>query len=77
MIYGMGEVLANTHAMSPMPSKQLPAFLRPPVHKHSQIPYHRDFLMLTEFTEDVGPVPLVSLIRYKLFHVNNNLTQRK
>ncbi|XP_067951012.1 uncharacterized protein [Watersipora subatra] len=56
MIYGMAEVLMNQESSDSLPC--LPSFLQPPVNPITKSRLYRDFFMLTEFTEDLGPVPV-------------------
>lgn len=61
MLHGMGEAIVNYGAEMDVaePSHGIPSYLLPPAPQATTLSQHRDFLMLTEFTEDLGPVPLV------------------
>jgi len=66
MIYGLEEAIAHdvlTQANMADLTDVMPMYLRHPqtdaFNKFKSNVIHPDFLMLTEFTDDIGPVPLV------------------
>ena len=65
MIHGMEQAIVNANSNISTPSTiELPVHLRTHTRMASCPQQYKDFFMLTEFTDDVGPVPLVCRVNY-------------